>query len=54
VAQVVAQNQAVPMSFVAIKDVFAKSGTPEQLLERHGLTADAIEKAVTSAISRKK
>jgi len=54
VAQVVAQNQAVPMSFVAIKDVFAKSGTPEQLLERHGLTADAVEKAVTSAISRKK
>jgi transketolase len=54
VAQVVAQNQAVPMSFVAIKDLFAKSGTPEQLLERHGLTADAVEKAVTSAISRKK
>jgi transketolase len=54
VAQVVAQNQAVPMSFVAIKDVFAKSGTPEQLLERHGLTADAVEKAVTSAISRKR
>jgi transketolase len=54
VAQVVAQNQAVPMSFVAIKDLFAKSGTPEQLLERHGLTADAVEKVVTSAISRKK
>ncbi|OGO07678.1 MAG: transketolase [Chloroflexi bacterium RBG_13_60_13] len=54
VAQVVAQNQAVPMSFVAIKDVFAKSGTPEQLLERHGLTAAAIEKAVTSAVARKK
>jgi transketolase len=54
VAQVIGQNQAVPMSFVAIRDVFAKSGTPEQLLERHGLTAAAIEKAVTSAISRKK
>lgn len=54
VAQVVGQNQPVPLSFVAIKDVFAKSGTPEQLLERHGLTAGAIEKAVRSAISRKK
>ncbi len=54
VAQVITQNQPVPMGFVAIKDTFAKSGTPEQLLERHGLTAAAIEKAVTSAIARKK
>jgi transketolase len=54
VAHVVGQNQPVPLSFVALKDVFAKSGTPEQLLERHGLTAGAIEKAVTSTISRKK
>ncbi|MBM4445699.1 MAG: transketolase family protein [Chloroflexi bacterium] len=54
VAQVVVQNHPVPMSFVAIGDVFAKSGTPEQLLERHGLTAAAIEKAMLSAVARKK
>lgn len=54
VAQVVGQNHAVPLSFVAIKDIFAKSGTPEQLLERHGLTAAAIQKAVMSAVGRKK
>jgi transketolase len=54
VAQVVVQNHPVPMSFVAIRDVFAKSGTPDQLLERHGLTAAAIEKAVLSAVARKK
>jgi len=54
VAQVVVQHQAVPMAFVAIKDVYAKSGTPEDLLQRHGLTAADIEKAVKSTVLRKR
>ncbi len=54
VARVVVQHQAVPMAFVAIKDVYAKSGTPEDLLQRHGLTAADIEKAVKSTVARKK
>ena len=53
VAQVVVQYQAVPMAFVAIKDVYAKSGTPEDLLQRHGLTAADIEKAVKSTLLKK-
>jgi len=54
VAQVVVQHQAVPMAFVAIKDAYAKSGTPEDLLQRHGLTAADIEQAVKSTVARKK
>ena len=53
VAQVIAKNSPVPMEFVAIKDTFAKSGKPAQLLQRYGLTAKDIELAVMSAIKRK-
>jgi transketolase len=54
VAQIVVQHQAVPMALVAIKDVYAKSGTPEELLQRYGLTAADIEKAVKSTVARKR
>jgi transketolase len=53
VARVVAQHQPVPMEMVALKDTYAKSGKPDELLERYGLTAKDIEKAVKSAIKRK-
>jgi len=53
VAQVVVQYQAVPMAFVAIKDVYAKSGTSEELLQKYGLTAADIERAVKSTIGKK-
>jgi len=53
VAQVVAHHQPVPMEFVAIKDTYAKSGKPAELLERYSLTAKDIEQAVKSAIKRK-
>lgn len=53
VSQVVAQNKPVPMEFVAIKDTYAKSGKPSELLERYGLTEKDISRAVKSAIRRK-
>ena len=53
VARVVARHQPVPMEFVAIKDTYAKSGKPAELLQRYGLTAKDIEQAVKSAIKRK-
>ncbi len=53
VSQVVVGHQPVPMSFVAIKDTYAKSAKPHELLEKHGLTAPDIERAVLSTISRK-
>jgi len=53
VARVVARHQPVPMEFVAIKDTYAKSGKPAELLERYGLTARDIERGVRSAVERK-
>jgi transketolase len=53
VARVVAQDRPVPMEFIAIKDTYAKSGKPAQLLERYGLTAKDIEQAVRLAVKRK-
>jgi transketolase len=54
VAQVVVQHRPVPISFVAIKDMYAQSGSPEELLRRYGLTAADIEKAVKATVLRKK
>ncbi len=52
VAQIAARHQPVPMEFVAIKDTYAKSGKPTQLLQRYGLTAKDIEQAVHTVIKR--
>jgi transketolase len=53
VAEVVAREKPVPMGFVAINDVYAKSGKPDELLQKYGLTAEAIAQAVTAAIGKK-
>ena len=54
VARVTAKHQPVPMEFVALKDTYAKSGKPAELLERYGLTAKDIVQVVRKAIERKK
>jgi transketolase len=54
VARVVARHKPVPMEFVAIKDTYAKSGKPAELLERYGLTAKDIERGVRSVIEKKR
>jgi transketolase len=53
VAQVVARERPVPMDFIGIKDVYTKSGKPDELLRQRGLTAEAIERAVRAVIKRK-
>ena len=53
VARIAARNQPVPMEFVAIKDTYAKSGKPAELLERYGLTAKDIKQAVHTVLRRK-
>ena len=53
VARIVVRHQPVPMEFVAMKDTYAKSGKPAELLERYGLTAKAIEQAVRAVLKRK-
>ncbi len=53
VARVLATNHPTPQEFVATQDTFGESGTPEQLMEKYGLNANAIVKASLKAISRK-
>jgi len=53
VAQVVAREKPVPMDFIGINDVYAKSGKPDELLQKHGLTAEAIEQAVRKVVAKK-
>ena len=53
VARVLAQNEPYPQEFVAVNDSFGESGTPDQLLEKYGLSADNIVLAARRAISRK-
>jgi transketolase len=54
VARITAVRCPVPMEFVAMKDTFAKSGKPAELLQRYGLTAGGIEKAVRRVLRKKK
>ncbi len=42
-----------PQEFVAVNDSFGESGTPEQLLEKYGLSTANIVAAAEKAISRK-
>lgn len=54
VAEVLVENQPVPMVRVGLKDLFGESGKPEELLLKYGLTAEDIVKAVKAVIEKKK
>jgi transketolase len=41
------------MEFVGIQNTYAESGTPEQLMEKYGLTVPFIMKAVKAVLKRK-
>ncbi len=53
VARVLAQNTPTPIEMVATQDTFGESGTPAQLMDKYGLNAAAIVKAVNKVIARK-
>ncbi len=53
VARTLTLNHPTPQEFVATNDTFGESGTPEQLMEKYGLNADAIVKASEKVIKRK-
>ena len=53
VARVLAMNSPKPQEFVATKDTFGESGTPDQLMAKYGLDNKAIEAAVLNVIRRK-
>ncbi len=52
VSQVVGRTVPVPMGAVGL-DGYAESGSPDELLEKYGLTADDIVREVKAAIARK-
>lgn len=53
VAQVAAKHFPVPIEYIGTNDTFGESGTPDQLLEKYGLTAKHIAEAAEKAMSRK-
>lgn len=53
VAQVVVANKPVPMEFVNMGDRYAESATPDELMEKYGLTAGDVVSAARKAVSRK-
>ncbi len=53
IAELLAQNNPKPQEFVAVNDSFGESGTPNQLMEKYGLTAQHIVAAAKKAIARK-
>jgi transketolase len=54
VAQVLAEHHPTPMRMVAVDDRFGESGTPKQLMEKYGLTADVIVARSLELIAQKK
>ncbi len=53
VAKSVAASHPVPIEFVAIRNTYAESATPDQLMEKYGLTAPHIIAAVKRVLARK-
>ena len=53
VARVLTTHKPTPQEFVATRDTFGESGTPDQLMEKYGLNNKAIEKAVVKVMAKK-
>jgi len=50
VAMSAARQHPVPMRFIGLRDTFAESGAPEQLLAKYGLTPEDIVRACTELV----
>ncbi|MDO9574890.1 MAG: transketolase family protein [Candidatus Contubernalis sp.] len=53
VSEVTAENCPVPVKRVGVQDTFGESGSPEQLLEKYGLTSENIVKAVQELLNKR-
>ena len=53
VAQVVAETAPCVMEFVGVRNTYAESGSPEQILDKYGLLARDILAAVRRVLDRK-
>lgn len=54
VCEIVGQNDPVPVIRIGVKNTFAESGRPCDLLEKYGLTAKEITQAARVAVKKKK
>lgn len=53
IMKVVAENQPVPVEFVGMHDKFGESGTPDQLLEKYGMSTQHVVDAALKVMARK-
>jgi transketolase len=53
VAQCLSQHAPTPIEFVAVQDSFGESGTPDQLMEKYGLSTKNIVEKAEIAVGRK-
>jgi transketolase len=53
VAQVAGKNFPIPIEYVGTNDTFGESGTPDQLLEKYGLTSKHIIDAAEKVMQRR-
>ncbi len=53
IAQLLARKMPLPMEMVAVQDSFGESGTPEELMEKYGLSEENIVAAVEKVLRRK-
>lgn len=54
IAQTLSLHLPRPLEYVAVDDSFGESGKPQELLEKYGLTANAIVEKALKAMDRKK
>ena len=52
IAGLLSQNLPAPLEFVAVNDSFGESATPDELMEKYGLTPEKIVEAVLKVRSR--
>ncbi|HET6243946.1 MAG: transketolase family protein [Bacteroidetes bacterium] len=53
IAQLLGRNFPSPLEMVAVNDSFGESGTPDELMEKYGLSTEKIVEAVEKVIKRK-
>ena len=53
IAQVLGKRFPCPIEYVAVKDSFGESGTPDELMEKYGLDAPHIVEACLKVVGRK-
>ncbi len=54
IAETLATNHPAPIEFIGLRDTFAESGKPQELLEKYKMDKNAIKEAAKKVVGRKK